>query len=30
MIRFEELPEAFAAYMQGKARGRVVVEVAGV
>ena len=30
MIRFEELPEAFAAYVQGKARGRVVVEVAGV
>jgi len=28
-IAFDELPEAFAAYVQGKARGRVVVEVAG-
>ncbi len=29
MIGFEALPQAFAAYMQGQARGRVVVEVAG-
>lgn len=28
-IAFDELPEAFTAYVQGKARGRVVVEVAG-
>jgi len=29
-IRFDELPDAFDAFVQGKARGRVVVEVAGV
>jgi NADPH:quinone reductase-like Zn-dependent oxidoreductase len=30
MIRFDELPDAFDAFVQGKVRGRVVVEVAGV
>jgi putative YhdH/YhfP family quinone oxidoreductase len=29
MIRFDELPAAFAAYIEGQARGRIVVEVAG-
>ena len=28
-ISFEDLPDAFAAYVEGKARGRVVVDIAG-
>ena len=28
-ISFEDLPNAFAAYVEGKARGRVVVDIAG-
>ena len=28
-ISFEDLPDAFAAYVAGKARGRVVVDIAG-
>ncbi|MBP6280348.1 MAG: oxidoreductase [Rhodocyclaceae bacterium] len=28
-ISFDQLPDAFAAYVEGKARGRVVVDIAG-